>query len=101
MCIRDSTNIVYGTYLNPDDKSANGVMTYDGCIVYELSLIHIQMCIRDSYYIEEDKNLTEITQDNSDNYILPIFGTACPEFGSINPYANGEYFIVDKGYSQG
>ena len=29
------TNIVYGTYLNPDDKSANGVMTYDGCIVYE------------------------------------------------------------------
>lgn len=50
------------------------------------------------YYIEEDKNLTEITQDNIDNYILPIFGTACPEFGSINPYANGEYFIVDKGY---
>ena len=50
------------------------------------------------YYIEEDKSLTEITQDNIDNYVLPIFGTTCPEFGSINPYANGEYFIVDKGY---
>lgn len=49
------------------------------------------------YYIEEDKSLTEITQDNIDNYILPIFGTARPEFGSINPYANGEYFIVNKG----
>ncbi len=50
------------------------------------------------YYLEEDKSLIEITQDNIDNYILPIFGTKCPEFTTINPYANGEYFIVDKGY---
>jgi hypothetical protein len=50
------------------------------------------------YYLEEDKSLIEITQDNIDNYILPIFGTKCPEFATINPYANGEYFIVDKGY---
>ncbi len=29
------TNIMYSTYVGSEDKSANGVMTYDGCLVYE------------------------------------------------------------------
>lgn len=29
------TNIIYGTTLTNDDKTYNGVMTYDGCIIYE------------------------------------------------------------------
>lgn len=29
------TNIIYDTYMSTDNISVNGVMTYDGCIVYE------------------------------------------------------------------
>lgn len=29
------TNIQYSTYLNINDRDANGVMTYDGCLIYE------------------------------------------------------------------
>ena len=29
------TNIQYSTLLSNDDKDANGVMTYDGCLIYE------------------------------------------------------------------
>ena len=29
------TNIQYTTYLNNEDKDINGVMTYDGCLIYE------------------------------------------------------------------
>lgn len=31
------TNIIYGTTLTDNDKTYNGVMTYDGCIIYEHS----------------------------------------------------------------
>jgi hypothetical protein len=50
------------------------------------------------YYIEENKNLTEVTEDNIDDYILPTIGTECPEYGSVNHYADGTIFVVDKTY---
>lgn len=50
------------------------------------------------YYVEEDKKLTEVTEHNIDNYILPLVGTECPEYGSVNHYADGTIFTVDKSY---
>lgn len=52
------------------------------------------------YYVEEDKSLTEITEKNIHKYILPLVGTSLPDFGSVNPYADGEYFILDTGYNK-
>ena len=55
------TNIQYSTSLSNDDKDANGVMTYDGCLIYEnagftfntSNNIAYRTKLNDKYYISE------------------------------------------------
>lgn len=70
---------------------------YNDC--HSIQYAHIFIHIEDKYYyLEEDITFTEITENNIDDYVLPVIGDKCPYHGSVNPYENGTVFTVNKGF---
>lgn len=62
------TNIIYGTTLTDDDKTYNGVMTYDGCIIYANKGLNFNTANNIAYRTTYNEKYYPTEADNKHTY---------------------------------
>lgn len=85
------TNIVYSTNLIDEDKIYNGVMTYDGCIIYEHSGLNFNTANNIAYRLKN--NFKFYTSDANNRH---TFELNCPFMAYLQTPCVDDHFYESK-----